>query len=83
MRYYTAALESLVSIVFRLVRSIHRNPDVIRLLRAELRERCSEFAKVKSCDLLVEFLVKTIDADLTIAVLANIDLSDCLVSETV
>ena len=67
--------------MFVFVRSIDGYADVIRLLRREAGQLCSELFEVETCHLFVKFLVDEIDSDGTPGVVLYVDLRQHLIGE--
>ena len=66
-----------------LVRTINVNADIIGLLFRQHRQLGAQLVEVQTSNLLVEFLIQTVHTDLSLLVLADIDLRDRLVGEAV
>src|SRR5688572_13460094 len=73
---------SLVPVMWSLVWSLHRNPNVLGLFRRKLREPDAEMFQVEPRHFLVEFLRKHVDLFLVLTpVLLEVDLCQHLVGE--
>ena len=65
------------------VRAFDRYADVVSLLIAELGQLGSELVEVQPGDFLIQFFAQAINSDLTIRVVADVDLSDGLIGKAI
>jgi len=79
---YSHIVHQLITIVIRLVGSVHTDTDIVSLFIAELSKLGTKFPEMEASDFLVKLLGQRVDANL-IVVAPNRDLCKGLICEAV